>query len=53
MEAENILQEFADQKGYSIEFKPDRMAIIRDGSGREVGPEKWPPFTQPPYHPQD
>lgn len=53
MHAEKILQDFVGQKGGQAEFFPDSSAVLRDGSGNIIPMEKWPPYTQPPYHPEE
>lgn len=53
LDAEARLQKFADDAGYTIDFFPDRPADIRSGSGISIPMQDWPPFTQPPYHPEE
>ncbi|MBF0545650.1 MAG: EF-hand domain-containing protein [Candidatus Riflebacteria bacterium] len=51
MQADAILQDFVTKNGGHGQFSPNKAAVLYDKNGVIIPPEKWPPFTQPPYHP--
>lgn len=53
LEAESRLTRFVSDLGGTADFAPDRPPVLRDAGGAVLPMEKWPPFTQPPYHPEE
>lgn len=53
LDAEARLQRYAADTGGTVEFFPNQPAALRDSSGIAIPMQQWPPFTQPPYHPEE
>jgi len=49
--AEAELRRFLQKIGGTGEFAADKIPVLRGSDGAVIPLEKWPPFTQPPYHP--
>ncbi|MBF0409256.1 MAG: hypothetical protein HQM10_18090 [Candidatus Riflebacteria bacterium] len=50
-QAETELRNFLNEVGGTGEFSPSKAPVLRGSDGKIIPIEKWPPYTQPPYHP--